>query len=97
VAYYYFDGTPVVVRALGIIASLGVGAALLSRTELGRFLWQFIQGSRVEIRKVVWPTRQETTQTTLAVFVFLLVLGIFFWGLDLLLLLITRAITGQGS
>jgi len=74
-----------------------VGAALLSRTELGRFLWQFIQGSRVEIRKVVWPTRQETTQTTLAVFVFLLVLGIFFWGLDLLLLLITRAITGQGS
>ncbi len=97
VAYYYFEATPVVVRALGIIASLGVAAALLYRTQLGRFLWQFFQGSRAEIRKVIWPTRQETTQTTLAVFLFLLVLGVFFWGLDLVLLLITRAITGQGS
>jgi preprotein translocase subunit SecE len=97
VAYYYFETTPVVVRALGILASLGVGAALLYRTQLGQFLWQFIQGSRVEIRKVVWPTRQEATQTTLAVFFFLLVLGVFFWSLDFVLLLITRAITGQGS
>ncbi|MEQ1803427.1 MAG: preprotein translocase subunit SecE [Gammaproteobacteria bacterium] len=97
VAYYYFEATPVVVRALGIVVSLGIGAALLYRTQLGQFLWQFIQGSRVEIRKVVWPTRQETTQTTLAVFFFLLVLGIFFWSLDLVLLMITRAITGQGS
>jgi preprotein translocase subunit SecE len=97
VAYYYFEDVPVVVRALGILASLGVGAALLYRTQIGQFLWQFIQGSRVEIRKVIWPTRQETTQTTLAVFFFLLVLGIFFWSLDFVLLLITRAITGQGS
>lgn len=97
VAYYYFEATPVVVRALGIVVSLGVGAALLYRTQLGQVLWQFIQGSRVEIRKVVWPTRQEATQTTLAVFFFLLVLGIFFWSLDFVLLLITRAITGQGS
>jgi preprotein translocase subunit SecE len=97
VAYYYFESTPVVVRALGILVSLGIGAALLYRTQLGQFLWQFIQGSRVEIRKVIWPTRQEATQTTLAVFLFLLVLGIFFWSLDFVLLLITRAITGQGS
>jgi preprotein translocase subunit SecE len=97
VAYYYFEATPVVVRAFGILVSLGVGAALLYRTQLGQFLWQFIQGSRVEIRKVVWPTRQEATQTTLAVFFFLLVLGVFFWSLDFVLLLITRAITGQGS
>ena len=97
VAYYYFEDTPVFVRALGILVSLGIGAALLYRTQLGQFLWQFVQGSRVEIRKVVWPTRQEATQTTLAVFLFLLVLGVFFWSLDLILLFITRAITGQGS
>ncbi len=97
VAYYYFEDAPVVVRALGILASLGIGAALLYRTQLGQGLWQFIQGSRVEIRKVIWPTRQEATQTTLAVFLFLLVLSIFFWGLDFLLLFITRAITGQGG
>ncbi len=97
VAYYYFEDVPVVVRALGIIASLGVAAALLYRTQLGKFIWAFVQGSRGEIRKVIWPTRQETTQTTLAVFLFLLVLGVFFWGLDFMLLTITRAITGPGS
>jgi preprotein translocase subunit SecE len=97
VAYYYFDATPVVVRALGILIGLGVSAALLYRTHLGQFLWQFIQGSRGEIRKVVWPTRQETTNTTLAVFAFLLIMGIFFWVLDFALLSITRAITGQGN
>ena len=96
-AYYYFDTTPVVIRAIGILASLVVAAALLYRTQLGQFLWQFIQGSRGEIRKVVWPTRQETTQTTLAVFLFLLVLGVFFWSLDFVLGQVTRAITGQGS
>ena len=70
VAYYYFDGTPVVVRALGILVSLGVGAALLYRTHLGQFLWQFIQGSRGEIRKVVWPTRSELITYTAVVLVF---------------------------
>jgi preprotein translocase subunit SecE len=96
-AYYWFEQTPVALRAGGIIVGLGAAAALVYRTQLGQTLWQFIQGSRVEIRKVVWPTRQETQQTTLAVFVFLLVLGIFFWSLDLLLLWITRTLTGQGS
>ena len=97
VAYYYFESTPVVVRALGILVSLGVGAALLYRTQLGQFLWQFIQGSRVEIRKVVWPSRDETTKGTLYVFAFILIMGSFFWLLDALLLYITRLITGQGS
>jgi preprotein translocase subunit SecE len=97
VAYYYFDDTPTVVRVLGILLSLGIGAALLYRTQLGKFLWQFIQGSRAEIRKVIWPTRAETTQTTLAVFAFVTVFGVFFWILDFVLLYVTRALTGQGG
>ena len=94
VAYYYFEATPVVVRALGILVSLGIAAALVYRTQLGQFLWQFIQGSRVEIRKVVWPSRDETTKGTLAVFAFIVIMGAFFWLLDALLLYITRLITG---
>lgn len=97
VAYYYFEATPLVVRVLGILVAIAGAAALVYSTQLGKFLWQFIQGSRTEIRKVVWPTRQETTNTTITVFVFLLVLGIFFWGLDWILLIVTRSITGQGS
>ncbi len=97
VAYYYFEATPAVVRVIGILLALGLAAVLVYNTHLGRGLWQFIQGSRVEIRKVIWPNRQETTQTTLIVFVFVLIFGIFFWALDLLLLFITRTLTGQGG
>jgi preprotein translocase subunit SecE len=63
----------------------------------GRVLWKFIQGSRIELRKVVWPTREETIQTTLVVLVFALIGGVFFWLLDLILLFATSRITGQGG
>jgi preprotein translocase subunit SecE len=97
VAYYYFEGAALVLRVMGILAGFGVGAALLYQTRQGQTIWQFILGSRVEIRKVIWPTRQETLQTTITVFIFLLLLGFFFWSLDLVLLMITRAVTGQGA
>lgn len=97
VAYYYFEGTILVLRVIGILAGFGVGAALLYQTRQGREIWQFILGSRVEIRKVIWPTRQETLQTTITVFIFLLILGLFFWSLDFVLLMVTRAVTGQGA
>lgn len=97
VAYYYFEGAALVLRVIGILAGFGIGAALLYQTRQGQVVWQFILGSRAEIRKVVWPTRQETLQTTLTVFVFLLILGFFFWSLDFVLLMITRAVTGQGT
>jgi preprotein translocase subunit SecE len=63
----------------------------------GKELWRFIQSSRGEIRKVVWPNRQETLQTTLTVMVFALLMGVFFWLLDLFLLWATRLVTGQGG
>jgi preprotein translocase subunit SecE len=49
------------------------------------------------LRKVVWPTREETVQTTLVVLVFALIGGVFFWLLDLILLFVTSKITGQGG
>ena len=97
VAYYYFEGAALVLRVIGILAGFGIGAALLYQTRQGQVVWQFILGSRVEIRKVIWPTRQETLQTTITVFIFLLLLGLFFWSLDFVLLMITRAVTGQGA
>ena len=97
VAYYYFEGASIVLRVIGILAGFGIGAALLYQTRQGQVIWQFILGSRVEIRKVIWPTRQETLQTTITVFIFLLLLGLFFWSLDFVLLMITRAVTGQGA
>ncbi len=93
VVYYSFPQISIVIRALTIIFSLVVSSFIFLQTIRGKILWDFLQGSRVEIRKVIWPTKQETIQTTLTVFVFVLILGIFFWLLDFLLLFITTSIT----
>ena len=91
--YYYFAEWSLPLRVLLVLAGTALGIALFFATERGALLWKFIQGSRIEIRKVVWPTRQETTQTAIAVFVFTLVMGVFFWALDSLLLWVTRTLT----
>jgi preprotein translocase subunit SecE len=64
---------------------------------VGGELWRFIQGSRIELRKVVWPNRQETGQTTLVIIFFVVIMGIFFWLLDMFLGWAARMLTGQGG
>ena len=80
-----------------VLAGFGTGIAMAMTSLQGKRLWSFIQGSRIEIRKVVWPTQQETTQTAIAVFVFTLVMALFFWGLDSLLLWLTRTLVGSAG
>ena len=96
VAYYYFENELLPLRVGAVIVGLALGIAIAFQSMQGKELWRFIQGSRAEVRKVVWPTRQETLQTTLTVFVFVLILGVFFWLLDMGLLAITKFATGQG-
>jgi preprotein translocase subunit SecE len=95
--YYLRDARPDWQRwsaaGLGLIAGLVVFAA----SPVGRRSWQFALDSRVELRKVVWPSRQETLQTTLAVFLFVTVAGLFFWLLDAILAWVTKHLTGQGG
>jgi|TARA_B100001750_G_scaffold34265_1_gene24144 preprotein translocase subunit SecE len=92
-SFYYFAELSVLIRVLVVIFSVILSLMIFFSTQRGIIFWDFIQGSRVEMRKVVWPTKQETIQTTLTVFMFVLVLGIFFWLLDFLLLYITTSIT----
>ena len=92
-SFYYFSDLSVLIRVLAIIFSVVISLLIFFKTHRGLIFWDFLQGSRVEMRKVVWPTKQETIQTTLTVFIFVLVLGIFFWLLDFVLLYITTSIT----
>ena len=92
-SFYYFAELSVLIRVLAVIFSVILSLLIFFGTQRGIIFWDFLQGSRVEMRKVVWPTKQETIQTTLTVFVFVLILGIFFWLLDFLLLYITSSIT----
>jgi preprotein translocase subunit SecE len=97
VAFYWFTTYPLAVRWAIVLASFGAGVFVALQSTQGRAFWQFVQGSRVELRKVVWPTRQETLQTALVVFIAISAMGVFFWMLDWVLGALTRALTGQGG
>jgi preprotein translocase subunit SecE len=96
-AFYLLGDVPLAARWLIVFGALAAGIFVALQSAQGREFWQFVQGSRVELRKVVWPTRQETLQTTMVVFVAIVAMGVFFWLLDMLLGAITRALTGQGG
>ena len=94
-SYYYFEfDLAVVCQGPDRAGWHGCRYCYWMLSTQGQRLWHFIQGSRVEIRKVVWPTKQETTQTAIAVFVFTLVMAVFFWLLDSGLLWLTRKLVG---
>jgi preprotein translocase subunit SecE len=92
--YFYENSVALPLRVLMVLAGTGIGIGIAMTSTQGQRLWHFIQGSRVEIRKVVWPTRQETTQTAIAVFVFTLIMALFFWALDSGLLWLTQTLVG---
>ncbi len=94
-AYYYYIEMSLPLRVLCVLGAVVVGIGVAMTSIQGKRLFTFIQGSRIEIRKVVWPTKQETTQTAIAVFIFTLLLALFFWGLDSLLLWLTRTLVGS--
>ncbi|SDT00759.1 protein translocase subunit secE/sec61 gamma [Halopseudomonas xinjiangensis] len=82
---HYFAAEPVLYRAVALVV-LGLVAGFVAlQTEKGKAFWTLTKEARIEIRKVVWPTRQETTQTTLIVVAVVLIMALILWGLDTLL------------
>ena len=84
-------------RGAAVVASLVLAAVVVAFSQYGTEFRRFVELARIELRKVVWPTRQETLQTTVVVFVFVAIAGVFFWALDLVLAWATKFLTGQGS
>ncbi len=95
--FYLLGQLPIWVRWIIVLASLAAGALVAVQSAQGRTFWEFVQSSRIELRKVVWPDRQETVQVTIIVFVMIVVLGLFFWGLDSLLAFLTKWLAGRGG
>ena len=95
VAFYWYDELALPFRVAMVVAGLAAGAGLMWFTWYGREFWQFAQASRIELRKVVWPERDETVKTTYVVFGFAVVMGLFFWLLDMGLTYLTRLLGGQ--
>lgn len=95
--FYLLVDLPIWLRWILVLAALAAGSLVSLQSHQGKTFWQFVQSSRVELRKVVWPNRQETMQVTLVVLVMIVVLGLFFWGVDTLLGLVTKWLTGRGG
>lgn len=96
VGFYYYEAESTLYRVLGVVFASMVAIAISSTTTMGQNLIGFGREARMEVRKVVWPTRQETVQTTFMVLVAVIIIGIFLWLIDMVLAEIIQMITGGG-
>ncbi len=96
-AFYALSDQPTLLRVLVLLAALALAAFIAVQTQPGRALWAFLFDVRTEVRKVVWPTREETTQTTLVVVAMVAVMAILLWLIDMILFALMRFLTGQGG
>ncbi len=91
---WYFQDQSVLYRSLALVGLAVVAGFIGLQTERGKAVWSLMREARVEIRRVVWPTRQETTQTTFIVVLLVLIFSLILWGLDSLLSWIVSSVIG---
>jgi preprotein translocase subunit SecE len=97
VAFYYYADASKLARVAGMLTAVAIAAAIALQTGRGRQLSGFARDAQIEVRKVVWPTRQETMQTTMFVMIVVIVFGILLWLLDLLLSSVIQTLIGRGA
>jgi len=95
--FYFFSEESQLFRVLGLLAVLSVAVAVVYQTTMGQSAWLFMQDARTEVHKIVWPTRQETLQTTLIVLVVVVLVAFFLWLLDMFLSWAYQFLTSAGG
>ena len=95
--FYYFEAESLLYRVLGLLVFVGIALGVVYTTTTGQSVLGFAREARIEVRKVVWPTRQETVQTTLMVIVAVIVVGIMLYFIDMILLEAVQYLTGRGE
>ena len=95
--FYYFSASPAIVRVASVLAGFAAAAVVFWTTAPGREFYVYAQESVAETKKVAWPTRKETLQTTGAVFVFVLIMSLFLWAVDSSLLWFMGKFLGTGD
>lgn len=94
ILFYAFSGHSLLLRVIGLLAAAGAAVFIAVQTARGAEAVEFMQSARNEVRKIVWPTRAETIQTTLIVIALVVVMGLLLWLFDVLLFWLVRLVTG---
>ena len=92
---HYYSQISMLLRTLTWLVILAIAGFIASKTQKGKWVLEFFRDARVELRKVIWPTREETVQTTLVVAVMVVILALILWGIDGILVWIIGWLTGQ--
>ena len=95
--FYFFSDSPAIVRVLSVLGGLVAAVAVMWTTLQGKQFYVYAQESYEETKKVVWPTRKETIQTTGVVFLFVLTMALFLWAVDSTLFWVVKHFLGQGE
>jgi preprotein translocase subunit SecE len=93
--FYYLEQSPMILRVASVLAGLVAAAGVLWTSETGKQFFVFAHESVAETKKVVWPTRKETLQTTGVVFAFMVLMALFLWVVDTGLLWFVKKLLGQ--
>jgi preprotein translocase subunit SecE len=93
--FYLLDQRPMILRVAAVLAGLATAAVVFWLSAPGKQFHVYAQESAVETRKVVWPTRKETLQTTGIVFVFVVIMALFLFSVDTALAWIIKMLTGR--
>ena len=85
ILFYYYSDVGLFYRVVGMISVVIFSAFIAYQSDFGKLVYSYVTDSKVELKKVTWPTKQETTQTTLGVIFVVIVVGILLWLFDMLL------------
>ena len=91
---WYYQGEFLLVRVIGLLVAAALAGYIAVQTQRCTRIWNLMKEARVEVRRVVWPSNQETTQTTLIVIVIVIIFALIMWGLDSLLGWLVSSIIG---
>ncbi|MBL1141768.1 MAG: preprotein translocase subunit SecE [Proteobacteria bacterium] len=97
VGFYVYAEQDLLYRVIGLLLAVGISIAVAYQTEKGREVWGYFHDAQIEVRKVVWPTRKETVNTTLLVIGMVIIVAIILWLLDMFLGWSIGALMGHGS
>jgi preprotein translocase subunit SecE len=95
--FYYFSESAAIIRVASVLGGLAAGFVVFWTTPPGKRFYVFAEESVTETKKVVWPNRKETLQTTGIVFAFVVVMALFLWLVDASLLWVVKKLMGQGD